>query len=1008
MSFLALMSCAEPPPPDATEEKTLSQAVFESSEYPITQATINTPEIARPAMECSQVVRVQGVHQGARVDVRDDNGIIGQVLGAPPGSVDVFLIRPLVAGEPIRAQQRINGVSSTVSLVTTVSRAPAFTKPEIVYDVYECSVGTKTHGLIPGALVTLTQDGTELAPPQWVTHESHYFRHADLDPANGRKVRVTQSLCDEGDSTRAESPIRTMLAPPNPLRAPRTFQPQAGTKWVRADGLIPGAKLIIDRLTPTPDTFYSSAPGPNVSVDIGIIADGSRFKVSQQLCGEPVSDKPIDSLPKSNLQDPNVFGPPQILEPVCASAKELLAKPSLAEGELVLKLARNAGPMTYQKRAPVDAFAPFSPLSAVGVLWAAGDRLEVSQIIESGFESPPANTRVVSRGSGLHAHNLTSYVDQVSGNTFLGITQEEQSGPAFTYQECCPLADGAFVPQDAQARVQKLDSAGNVVEEVGTFLMLEQSPGRYEGKWLWFNNETTDRPQDDYRYRVVVESRCNNPEGVLEFRVVTGKVNTSDSTPPESVVLELSSNPVLRRVTQDGNAASVTVAPGKVANLTVTGYDPEGLQRVQIISPSNKINVPTQKNLRPQVPVTKRASWTTNLRALDPLEQVVLQVEATNFAGATTRTGQLTVTANSVTPQINVVAPAAFYKEDYLDITGQSLYYASPNLETRVRFTVPSTSETRVVTVSATTANLAQSNQGIIKKLRWPMNLNTNVLDTVNISVGLGQPGQSDSQFQWSAPFAATAMEREAGTWAKVGYKDLSRALKTCSGDTGSVKEVRVTVTTQGKSVQRINLALTRKDISEFQPGISLEALDLPDPDDEKGEKAISIGGYYLSSNCRTLGVLFFTGYQTVGGASIPSFSSRFYYFPDSGPRLDSATLTSTGLFRYRSQNGVSSQEFVPRPWSMHISPDGTVAAITHVGINQTTQSNPGIQVFGSIHDLLKGLKSEVARTPASATCLTSDDCTTKASHLSKQVKIEITKDPVNPPAIMLTGGLKK
>ena len=64
-----------------------------------------------------------------------------------------------------------------------------------------------------------------------------------------------------------------------------------------------------------------------------------------------------------------------------------------------------------------------------------------------------------------------------------------------------------------------------------------------------------------------------------------------------------------------------------------------------------------------------------------------------------------------------------------------------------------------------------------------------------------------------------------------------------------------------------------------------------------------------------------------------------------------------------------------------------------------------GPQVFGSIHDLLKGSNSEVARTVTIPTCMT-DDCTTKASHLSKQVKIEITKDPVNPPVLMLPGDL--
>ncbi len=221
---------------------------------PTTEAAMTTlipPTILGPVLTTSPVIRVAGVVAGASVEVRSDGGAVhAEGVAVVNGSAVLEVVRPPVEGELLRASQALGADVSGQSSEGCPVVAPPDEMPRPVFEslLHPCSDRGLLSGLVPGAVVTVRNNGVVLAqvaartPRQWIAFSSRL--------GNGDTPTASQALPGgapgpEGVAEPVSAPENTDLAVPSitpPATACTTVigitgvEPTARIRLVDADG----------------------------------------------------------------------------------------------------------------------------------------------------------------------------------------------------------------------------------------------------------------------------------------------------------------------------------------------------------------------------------------------------------------------------------------------------------------------------------------------------------------------------------------------------------------------------------------------------------------------------------------------------------------------------------------------------------------------------------------------------------------------------------------------------
>ena len=183
---------------------------------------LSPPVIEQPLYQCASSVTVTSYQPNATIDV-DVSGTLASAPGAFPfpNGVTVPLPAPLVAGQTVRARQKVAGKTSqwtpTITVTDHTKDYPAGpSRPEInPSPVYKCGVRTGVGNLLPGGHVWITADGTKVGDVNGCAAQ----QGVNVSPAYGlgQHVSANFELCHDQSPPSAEQITQN---PPNPLPAP--------------------------------------------------------------------------------------------------------------------------------------------------------------------------------------------------------------------------------------------------------------------------------------------------------------------------------------------------------------------------------------------------------------------------------------------------------------------------------------------------------------------------------------------------------------------------------------------------------------------------------------------------------------------------------------------------------------------------------------------------------------------------------------------------------------------
>src|SRR5205807_9440868 len=130
---------------------------------------LSPPVIEQPLYQCAVSVTVTAYEPNATIDVDVSGTVTSAAGGFPfPNGVTIGLPAALVAGQKVKARQRVAGATSPWTALITVGDHtkdyPAGPpRPEInPAPVYKCGVRTGVGNLLPGGHVWITADGTKV------------------------------------------------------------------------------------------------------------------------------------------------------------------------------------------------------------------------------------------------------------------------------------------------------------------------------------------------------------------------------------------------------------------------------------------------------------------------------------------------------------------------------------------------------------------------------------------------------------------------------------------------------------------------------------------------------------------------------------------------------------------------------------------------------------------------------------------------------------------------------
>lgn len=274
---------------------------------------LSPPVIEQPIYQCAVSVTVTAYEPNAIIDVDVDGTVTSAPGGFPfPNGVTIGLSAALVAGQKVKARQKVAGASSPWTAPITVgdhtkdypAGAP---RPEInPAPVYKCGVRTGVGNLLPGGHVWITADGAKVGDVNGCAVQ----QGVNVSPAYGLGQHVVAwfELCKDPSPPSIEQITQN---PPNPLPALSIDPIYAGGQSVTVRNVGNGAKVTLYRGGANQGTWPCWG-GSLVINGLAPFATGESFSATQEMCpGDPPSPPGTGTVqPCSNLPAPQI-GPVQ-------------------------------------------------------------------------------------------------------------------------------------------------------------------------------------------------------------------------------------------------------------------------------------------------------------------------------------------------------------------------------------------------------------------------------------------------------------------------------------------------------------------------------------------------------------------------------------------------------------------------------------------------------------------------------------------------------------------------
>jgi hypothetical protein len=262
------------------------------------------PHIRSPIFACQSSVDMDGLTQGASVEVISNLGSLGFFCSCW-GAVHVNLPRRLADGEQISARQFMINPTTNCNIDGTVSAPPepvippdARIKPIIRPILYDGDRLVRVRNQIDGGEITIMVRDSIGSPENNLGRAgaSEFEEIALNDPLRaGQIVRALQSLCGRTESS---DPITVQPRPatiPAPMLRPPLYD--CGV-LVAVDGVLPGAQVrVFQNGFPV---GFAWADGPSVIVRVGpSLVQGRAITARQRVGG--MDSLPSGAVPVSSL-----------------------------------------------------------------------------------------------------------------------------------------------------------------------------------------------------------------------------------------------------------------------------------------------------------------------------------------------------------------------------------------------------------------------------------------------------------------------------------------------------------------------------------------------------------------------------------------------------------------------------------------------------------------------------------------------------------------------------------
>ena len=270
---------------------------------------LSAPVIQEPLYQCAVSVTVLAFEPNATIDVDVSGTVTSKPGGFPlPDGVNIKLPVALVAGQKVRARQKLGGATSPWSKVITVGDHtkdfPAGPpRPQIdPAPVYKCGIRTGVSNLLPGGHVWITANGTKVGDVNGCSDH----QGVNVSPAYGlgQKVQAWFELCKDPSPPSIELTTQNPPVPPPP---PIVDPIYAGGQSVTVRGIVNGAKVTLFRGGANQGTFPCWG-GSIVINGLAVFSSGEVFTATQQMCpGDPGSltgtgtVQPCSSLPAPQI-----------------------------------------------------------------------------------------------------------------------------------------------------------------------------------------------------------------------------------------------------------------------------------------------------------------------------------------------------------------------------------------------------------------------------------------------------------------------------------------------------------------------------------------------------------------------------------------------------------------------------------------------------------------------------------------------------------------------------------
>jgi hypothetical protein len=278
-------------------------------ELPENRKSISPPLIQEPLYRCAVAVTVLAYQPNAEIDL----DVSGSITTAPgdypfPNGVTIGLPAALVAGQKVRARQRVNGINSAWTSAVTVrdhtKDYPAGPpRPQIdPAPVYECGVRTGVGNLLPGGRVWITADGAKVGEVNGCAAQ----QGVNVTPAYkfNQVVQAWFELCKDPSPP---SVAHTTVKPPSPLPVPTLDPIYAGGQSLTVHNIVNGARVTLLRNGANQGTWPCWGGALTIN-GLAPFAAAETFGAIQEMClGIPPSGpgtgvvQPCGSLPAPQI-----------------------------------------------------------------------------------------------------------------------------------------------------------------------------------------------------------------------------------------------------------------------------------------------------------------------------------------------------------------------------------------------------------------------------------------------------------------------------------------------------------------------------------------------------------------------------------------------------------------------------------------------------------------------------------------------------------------------------------